>query len=56
MPSVNLNVLARTLLRVKEGIEEVWKETKNHEHEERLRKEMERLEALLRQLEEVILD
>lgn len=56
MPSVNLNVLARTLLKVKEGIEVVWSETKNYDHEERLRKEIERLELLLKQLEEVILD
>jgi len=53
MPTVNLAILHRTLLRIKEAIEEVWKETKNHEHEDLLRRELDRLEAILRQLEEV---
>ena len=56
MPSVNLSVLLRVIVRVKEGLEEVWRETKNHDHEEALRREIDRLEAVIRQLEEVVLD
>lgn len=56
MPHVNLSVLLRVIGKVKEGLEEVWKETKNHDHEEALRREIDRLEAVIRQLEEMLLD
>ena len=56
MPSVNLSVLLRTLVKVKEGIEEVWRETKNYQQEEQLKREIDKLEAVIRQLEEVVLD
>ena len=56
MPSVNLSVLLRVIVKVKEGLEAVWRDTKNHEHEEALRHEIDRLEAVIRQLEGVVFD
>ena len=56
MPHLNLSVLLCVIVRVKEGIEEIWKETKNHDHEEALRREIDRLEAVIRQLEQMVLD
>ena len=50
---MNNEVLIKILVKTYDGLLEVWRETKNFELEQRLKRELDRLEALIRQLEQV---
>ena len=53
MPHIKKDVLIAILLKTYDRLLEVWAETKNHTHEDKLRREMERIEKLIRRLEKL---
>lgn len=53
MPRIRKEVLITILLKTYDKLMLVWAETKNHAHEDTLRREMERIEKLIRKLEKM---
>lgn len=53
MPHINKEVLIHILLKTYDKLMLVWAETKNHTHEDTLRREIERIETLIRKLEKL---
>ena len=51
MPKVRIEVLIQQLLKTYDVLTVLWAETKNNSHEEQLKKEMDRIERLIRGLE-----